>query len=223
MEPEGGRRFWTKEGRGIMFQRVWQVIMSVLGLGGFFAVQYMRGRDVDPLALTICSWAAVVAPVLLAIVWVTKKLYFRAFFLAVLIVLIRISLVDSLSEFLRTAAWFSAGAIVLALIVAVVARWARRGAVSRPAAASQAAPQVASQVAPAAEHTLVRPPAKAANGQAPTAAVTPMQFAEAPGAKAGVAGRAGEDPAETVRCDKCGAIITEDAAVFCPACGATLS
>jgi len=111
----------------MVIRRSLQAILSFLALGGFFAVEFMRGRSVDLLAPVICSWVAIVAPVLLAILWVIKKQYIRTFVLAVLVTATRISLGDSLSEFMKVAAWFLIGAIVLVLIVALAARWLRGG------------------------------------------------------------------------------------------------
>lgn len=112
--------------------RAWQAILSVLALGCFLALDYMRGMSVPSMALVICSWVAVVAPVLLAISWVVKKRYIRTIVLAALVAAIRISLEDTLSQFMRVAAWFLIGAIVLALIIAVVVRVWRRGKSQEP-------------------------------------------------------------------------------------------
>ncbi len=175
------------------FQRVWQAVLSVLTLSCFFALEYMRGMSVPSLALVICSWVTVVAPVLLAISWVVKRQYVRTLVLAALVVATRMSLEDTLSEFLLTAAWFLTGAIVLVLIIALVLRWWRKGKAQEPAVVPQESESAtaAPPVAPPAEESVVT--------------AHEPEVEEAPS------------------CGSCGADLPSDGASFCRKCGAQLA
>ena len=210
-----------------MMRRIWQGFLSVLALGGFFALEYLRGRDVDPLVLVICSWVAVAAPVLLAILWVSNRQYVRTFFLAVLVAATRVSLEDSLSDFMRIAAWFLIGAIGLVLIVALVARWLRKGSGTVPAVATApatatapaaaTAPLSAPPVNGAARTPPVEPtPPKAVTGLEPVAPVTPVTYMN-------LARESEPGATSAERCEACGASIADAKAGFCTECGAKLT
>jgi hypothetical protein len=173
-----------------------------LAIAGFFAVEYMGGRSVDPLAPVICSWVAIVAPLLLAIGWVIKKQYLRTFMLAVLVAATRVCFEASLSKFMKIAGWFLIGAIVLVLIVALAARWMRRSAAAEPQA-----------VAAASGEKREVPVAQPVRAEAAAPGVLPQKTPAPP------ARETGPKEAEAGRCDKCGAELLEGA-TFCRECGA---
>jgi hypothetical protein len=209
----GARQVGSGEAGDIVIQRVWQAFLSFLALGGFFALEFLRGRDVGPLALVVCSWVTIVAPVLLAILWVTKRQYFRTFVLALLVAATRVSLEDSLSEFMRLAAWFLVGAIVLALILALVVRWLKKGTTPErsipPESRAVSPPSVQERQAPAVEPT----PAKTS---VDPESLTPVAYMA-------VACNPGPDGAGTGCCGNCGTAIADDQAEFCSECGASLT
>ena len=211
-------------------RRLWQAFLSILALGGFFAVEYLRGRDVDPLVLVVCSWVAIVAPLLLAILWVSKRQYVRTLFLAVLVAATRISLEDSLSDFMRIAAWFLVGAIGLVLVVALVARWLRKGSGTAPAVATASASAAASPVpaAPAAATAPVSAPSANGMVRTPPAASAPERAASvreqaAPVTYMNLVRESGPGVSSAERCEACGASITDTKAGFCTECGAKLT
>ncbi len=130
--------------------RAWQAVFSVLAIGCFFALEYMRDTSAASVAFVACSWVCIIATWLLAVVWVVKKLYIRTLALAVVVAAVRLSLDDTLSDFMKLAAWFLLGAIVLTVVVALAVRMRRKRnarPVSPPAQFQSEAPK-----APAAEY-----------------------------------------------------------------------
>jgi lysylphosphatidylglycerol synthetase-like protein (DUF2156 family) len=194
------------------FQRAWQAVFSVLSLGAFFAVEYMRSVSVPSSALVICSWVAIVAPVLLAILWVVKKQYIRTIFLAALVAATRVSLEDTLSDFSKVAGWFLIGAIVLVLIVAVAVRWWRRGKSKEPDVVLHASSQ--KPAAPSSPSGVVQE-----SVSSPTAALNATTLRSAGQSEAPVTAANDPQEDEAPSCNSCGAEITDDGARFCRKCG----
>lgn len=228
--------------------RIWQGILSVIALGCFFALEYMRGRSVPDLALVICSWAVLAAPVLLAITWVIKKQYVRTLALAVLVAAVRVTLEDTLSEFMRTAGWFLIGAVGLVLVVALVVRLGKSQSAKRRAAAKQAAAQQAAtrpvspqqtavrgaEASPASAHTVAAQQGALAQTAtrravppvaqpAPASELIPEAAKLPPQPAASTPESAQADDTATTTCKKCGAEITDETATVCPQCGEPLA
>jgi hypothetical protein len=189
----------------MVLYRICQAVLSVLALGGFFAIEYLRGHNVPALVPVICSWVAVVGPVLLATMWVVRKQYVRTLALAVLVAAVRVCLEDSLSDFMKTAGWFLIGAIVVALIVAVAIRLWRRGSAVEPSIVVEVDEPERRGAAP-----------QPAVVEGPAISAVPMQSAQA------AAVQPEPEGAGVGHCDACGAKSTEDGAAFCHRCGTPL-
>jgi outer membrane biosynthesis protein TonB len=227
----------------MVLYRVWQAILSVLAVGGFLALEYLAGREVDPLVPVILSWVTVAAPVLLAIGWVVKKQYWRTLAVAALVAAVRVSLERTLSDFLTTAGWFLIGAIVLVVIIGLVTRWVRRGRAAKPAQKPAQTPAQKPIQTPmsAAPKPAVAPVVQDVKKESPVVAPPQlMQFArveESTAVKAPEPNDAAPRPATVAPqpkpaepkgaaprvCGKCGAPNRDEDAVFCRSCGASLA